>query len=51
MVHPLPERVVVGSGGESVSNLVVDGYRPTKPEFTITDPKGEVVEKGSFEYG
>jgi hypothetical protein len=42
---------LVGSGGESVSNLVVDGLRPTKPEFTITDPKGEVVQKGSFEYG
>jgi len=42
---------LVGSGGEAVSNLVVDGYRPPKPEFTITNPKGEVVEKGNFEYG
>ncbi len=42
---------LVGSGGESVSNLVVDGYRPKKPDFTITNPKDEVVQKGSFEYG
>ena len=42
---------LVGSGGESVSNLVVDGYRPKPPEFTITTAKGEVVQKGSFEYG
>jgi hypothetical protein len=42
---------LVGSGGETVSNLVVDGYRPPKPELTITKAKGEVVQRGSFEYG
>ena len=42
---------LVGTAGEAVSNVVVDGYRPPKPEFTITNPKGEVVEKGTFEYG
>jgi len=42
---------LVGSAGEAVSSLTIDGRRPPKPEFTIRDPKGEVVEKGSFEYG
>ena len=30
---------------------MVDGGRPAKPEFTITDPKGKVVQEGNFEYG
>jgi hypothetical protein len=42
---------LVGVGGEACSNLVVDGARPAKPTFTITDPDGKVVESGSFEYG
>jgi hypothetical protein len=42
---------LVGSTGEICSNMIVDGGRPTKPEFTITDPKGKVVQQGSFEYG
>ncbi len=42
---------LVGSGGEIVGNLVVDGKRPPKPEFTITNAKGETVQTGSFEYG
>lgn len=42
---------LVGSAGEICSNLMVSNGRPGKPEFTITDPKGEVVQKGSFEYG
>ncbi|MGA2059842.1 MAG: hypothetical protein ABSG67_05130 [Thermoguttaceae bacterium] len=40
-----------GSAGEVVSNMMVNGARPSKPEFTIKDPKGEVVQSGSFEYG
>jgi hypothetical protein len=40
-----------GSDGETVSNMLVKGERPDKPEFTITDPKGEVVAEGNFEYG
>ena len=45
------EMSLVGSAGETCSNLMVKGGRPGKPEFTITDPKGEVVQKDSFEYG
>jgi hypothetical protein len=40
-----------GSVGEVVTNMMVNGARPGKPEFTIKDPKGEVVQSGSFEYG
>jgi hypothetical protein len=40
-----------GSAGEVVSNMMVNGARPAKPEFTIKDPKGEVVQSGNFEYG
>jgi len=42
---------LVGSVGEVVSDMTVNGGRPPKPEFTIKDPKGEVVQSGSFEYG
>lgn len=42
---------LVGSAGEICTNIMIDGGRPPKPEFTITDPKGEVVQRGSFEYG
>lgn len=42
---------LVGIGGEICSNLIVDGGRPAKPAFTITDPDGKVVERGTFEYG
>jgi hypothetical protein len=42
---------LVGSVGEMVTNMMVNGTRPAKPEFTIKDPKGEVVQTGSFEYG
>jgi hypothetical protein len=30
---------------------MVDAGRPAKPAFTITDPKGRVVQEGNFEYG
>ncbi|MGA2059711.1 MAG: hypothetical protein ABSG67_04460 [Thermoguttaceae bacterium] len=40
-----------GSTGEVVSDMMVRGARPGKPEFTIKDPKGEVVQSGNFEYG
>ncbi|MGA2797911.1 MAG: hypothetical protein ABSE63_10050 [Thermoguttaceae bacterium] len=40
-----------GSVGEVVSDMMVNGSRPAKPEFTIKDPKGEVVQSGTFEYG
>jgi hypothetical protein len=43
---------LVGSGGEEVTDLLIDGRRPSeKPEFTISTAKGEVVERGSFEWG
>lgn len=42
---------LVGVGGEVCSSLTVDGGRPNKPEFTITDPDGKVVQSGNFEYG
>lgn len=43
--------VIQGSQGEVVSNLFINGKRPGKSELTITDPKDEVVQSGSFEYG
>jgi hypothetical protein len=42
---------LVGVGGEVCSNMMVDGGRPGRPEFKITDPDGKVVQSGSFEYG
>jgi hypothetical protein len=42
---------LVGVGGEVCSNLIVNGGRPPKPTFTITDPEGKVVASGNFEYG
>jgi hypothetical protein len=42
---------IVGSGGERCTSLTVKGSRPDAPEFTILDPKGEVVEQGNFKYG
>jgi hypothetical protein len=45
------EMGLVGVGGERCTNMMVKGGRPGKPDFTITDPKGKVVQQGSFEYG
>jgi len=42
---------LIGSTGELCTNMMVNGGRPTKPEFTITDAKGKVIQQGSFEYG
>jgi hypothetical protein len=42
---------IIGADGEAVSNLYVNGRRPPKPKLTITDPQGEVVVRGDFEYG
>jgi hypothetical protein len=42
---------LVGSGGEQCTNMMVGGSRPSNPQFTISDPKGQVVQQGQFEYG
>jgi hypothetical protein len=42
---------LVGSAGERCTNMMVQGGRPSKPEFTVSNPKGEVVYRGTFEYG
>ncbi len=43
---------VVGSTGEVCSDMQIRGTRPSeKPSFTIANAKGEVIERGSFEYG
>jgi hypothetical protein len=42
---------LIGSAGEACSDLIVDGRPPSPLDFTITDPKGKEVKKGSFEYG
>jgi hypothetical protein len=42
---------LVGIAGEACTSMTVNGSRPGKPAFTITDPEGKVVQKGSFEYG
>ncbi|MGO8745178.1 MAG: hypothetical protein ACLQNE_04235 [Thermoguttaceae bacterium] len=45
------EMQLVGVSGEGCTNMLVKGGRPGKPDFTITDPDGKVVQQGSFEYG
>ncbi len=42
---------LIGSAGEVCDEMTVKGGRPSKPKFIITDAKGKVIEKGSFEYG
>jgi hypothetical protein len=42
---------LIGSTGEECTSMTVEGSQPPKPEFTITDSEGKVVESGSFEYG
>ena len=42
---------LVGVAGEGCTNMAVHGSRPGTPGFTITDPKGKVVQQGNFEYG
>jgi len=42
---------LVGVADEVCENLIVNGGRPPKPEFTITTEDGKEVESGAFEYG
>lgn len=42
---------IVGSGGELVNNLLVNGGRPKAPAFQIIAPSGEIVHRGKFEFG
>jgi hypothetical protein len=42
---------LVGSAGETCSDMRIAGERPSQPDFTITDAKGKVVDQGNFEYG
>ncbi len=42
---------LVGSAGEVCTSMYVNGSRPGKPQFTITDPEGNKVAEGVFEYG
>jgi hypothetical protein len=42
---------IVGVSGERLTNLMVNGKRPPKPQFMIKDKDGKVVHQGSFEYG
>jgi hypothetical protein len=41
---------LIGSTGESCTDVMVGGDRPPAPKFTIT-AKGDVVETGTFKYG
>lgn len=40
---------LVGSGGEPVSIVLVDGERVLPPEFTVTSVNGDVIDEGRFE--
>lgn len=42
---------LVGAGGETANNLLVNGSRPGNPKFTITTEDGTEVASGEFEYG
>jgi hypothetical protein len=42
---------LIGSAGERCTDMMVGGSRPPNPQFTISDPKGEIVQRGQFEYG
>jgi hypothetical protein len=42
---------LVGSAGETCTNLAVEGGKPDPPAFEIRTAKGEFIERGTFEYG
>lgn len=45
------EMSLVGIGGEVCTSLIVNGSRPSAPEFTISTKDGEEVAAGKFQYG
>jgi hypothetical protein len=45
------ELSIVGVGGEICSDIVLAGDRPHEPSFAIATTEGEIIERGSFEYG
>jgi len=42
---------MIGCAGESCTDMRINGRLPDAADFTITDPKGEVVHQGRFPYG
>ena len=42
---------MVGSAGERVGSLLLDGKKPEEPQFTISTADGEKVDSGNFEWG
>ena len=42
---------LVGASGERCTDMMIRGGRPSNPQFTIRNPKGDVVQRGQFEYG
>jgi hypothetical protein len=45
------ELSLVGAGGESCSDMRVNGDRPEPPTFTISTPRGREVDSGKFKFG
>ncbi len=42
---------LIGSAGETCTDLAVNGGRPPDPSFVIATPSNEIIERGKFEYG
>ncbi|RJP18464.1 MAG: hypothetical protein C4527_28880 [Candidatus Omnitrophota bacterium] len=42
---------LIGSAGETCSDLYVNGSRPPDPSFVIATPSNKIIERGKFEYG
>jgi hypothetical protein len=42
---------LVGSVGEQCNSMDIDGERPASPSFSIATKSGDIVERGTFEYG
>ncbi len=45
------EMLLVGSGGETCSDLLVDGRQPNEAPFTISTPDGDEVVQDKFRFG